>query len=549
MTDSNGHSVLVVGSGPVGLTLANLLAAQDIAVRILTKEAHQRPVEHSRAEGNHARTLAVYERLGVLAEALARGRFVHGAVLHKGDRRLARIDMDDPDSYYPALGLGQSWVERILEARLETAGVAVERGWELAAVSQTDARATATLTNVATNETNTITADYIVACDGGKGTSRNLVGATFEGDTSTVQYALADVKVTPHGAPYDDSMHVWFSPMMMLARLDGNYWRAVAPTDASQVLPDTPETVLSAVQTTFRQNGVAITIGQPRWTTMFRVNTRRVNKMRWGRIFLAGDAAHVHSPMGGQGMNEGIQDVLNLAWKLAAVLKHGATETLLDTYDAERQPIIEDLLAQTERMTRLMEISPSPLATLRTIGIVAISRLQALHPLIRQRFTGSTRTLQQSSLVSDPDADAFPRRGVRPGDRAPDALGIFTATAEGPRRLFTLWESSHRHELLIFVGDSENAARRGELSALAQQIEAQWGSQRLRARVVTRSGTATDNFYLDSLSHMHRRFGAKNECAYLIRPDGFIAHRAASVDPDTLLAFLRDKYGSYRQPS
>jgi len=544
MSEVESTSVVVIGAGPVGLTLANLLAGHGLGVRILTQDAAPRPVEHSRAEGNHARTLAVYERLGVLGEALTQGRFVHSAVFQDGDRRIGTVDMDDPQSYYPGLGLGQARVERILAARLERADVAVEWGWTLTGLEQSDQYATATLLNAATDHTLSLRAPYVVACDGGNSTARKLLNASFAGDTSDIQYALADAQVIPSGEPYDDDMHMWFSPMMMLARLDGDYWRAVAPTDATKPLPDTPEAVLAAIQDRFDQNGVGMRIHSPRWTSMFRVNTRRVAQMRHGRIFLAGDSAHVHSPAGGQGMNEGIQDALNLSWKLAAVLDHGASDALLDTYDSERQPFIKDLLKETKTMTRFLEGTSTPLSLLRTAAITAVTHLGPLQPVLRQRITGSGRRLQNSVLIADPDGRRFPGKAPRPGERAPDARGLFADAHDHARRLFTLWEGFHGHELLIFAGEHETVARCEALSTLAQDIEARCGRQRLRARVVTRSGSGTGNYYLDSESDLLRRFRARTECLYLIRPDGFIGYRSASVNPDCVPEFLREKYGA-----
>ena len=536
------ESVLIVGAGPVGLTVANLLTAQGIGVRIVTAETERRPVEYSRAEGNHARTLAVYERLGVLDEVQSRGRRVYGAAFHDGDRRLGAVDMDDPTSYYRTVILGQSRIERILEIRLADAGVDVQRGWTLTGLDQSDQHASATLTGPDA-ETITVDAAYIVACDGGRSTARKLLGAAFDGDTSDIQYALADVQITTRHRPYDDDMHVWFNPMMMLARLDGDYWRAVAPTDASQPLPDSPESVLRTIQDRFDRNGVAVTIHAPRWTSMFRVNTRGINHMRWGRIFFAGDSAHVHSPMGGQGMNEGIQDALNLAWKLTAVLNHGAPDGLLDTYDAERQPFIADLLKDTQGMTRFMEGSSAPFALLRNTVIAAITRLAPLQPAVRRRFTGANRSIDHSSIVADPHARRFPRRAPRPGQRAPDARGISSADRTHPSRLFTHWQDAHHHELLIFAGRHEIASRREELSAIADDIERRCApTAPLRARVVTRSGTATLNFYLDGESDLLRRYAITTECIYLIRPDGFIAYRSPTADPEPVIGFLRDAY-------
>lgn len=542
-TQTSNTQVLIVGAGPVGLTLANLLASQGVAAKVVTEEAEQRPVEQSRAEGNHGRTLALYERLGVLDQAFSLGRPLHGAILHERDRQIGRMVLDDPHSYYPgALILGQARVERMLEARLNAAGVPVERGWKLAGLEQGNECVTASLHEVRTGERRTVTAPYLVACDGGRSAARKMVGAEFAGQSSDIQYALADVEAEFPGKPLDDDLHIWLSPLMILGRLEDRHWKAAAPTDPDKPLSDTPEAVVGAIQEKLNQNGVAVRVHSPRWTSVFRISTRRVNRMRFGRVFLAGDAAHIHSPMGGQGMNEGMQDALNLAWKLASVLRHGVTESLLDTYNTERQPIIEAVLKDTAEMTRLLEMPESWLASLRNVTLAAVTNFAPLQPVVREQFAGATRNYRQSSLVSDPQARLFPADSPRPGDRAPDAHGLFADGLHQPRRLFSLWQGSHRHELLLFTGESETEPQRAVLASAAQQMEAQYG-ERLRVRVVTRSGTGSGIFWLDSASDLHRRLGAERECAYLVRPDGFIAFRGAADPTSHVARFLQSVYG------
>jgi 2-polyprenyl-6-methoxyphenol hydroxylase-like FAD-dependent oxidoreductase len=534
--------VLIIGAGPVGLTLANLLISQGMSCLIVTNEATQRPIEQSRAEGNHGRTIALYERLDVLEDAFAQGRPLHGATLHEGDRKLGHITLDNPHSYCPgAIILSQARVERILEHRLEKVGGTLERGQELIALEQAQDGVQATLRS-STGETQTVSATYLVGCDGGRSTTRKLVGATFEGESSPIQYALADVEVNFPGAPLGDDLHIWLSPLMILGRLEGKTWKVAAPTNPDISLTDTPEAIVTAIQEKLDQNGVAAKLHSPRWTSIFRISTRRVNQMRFGRVFLAGDAAHVHSPMGGQGMNEGMQDAVNLAWKLVAVLQGNAKQTLLDTYGAERQPIIEAMLKDTSDMTQILEMPDSPLSKLRNLALSIATSLAWLQPVIREQFAGATRNLRKSSLVFDPDAKGFPQNAPHPGDRAPDAAGIFAEGLGESRRLFTLWRNSYQHELLLFAGEDENQPQRATLSALALAIEERYRG-RVRAWVVTRSGKGSGNFLLDSTSDLHNRYEAEKECLYLIRPDGFIATRTLVPKQESITKFFHEMYG------
>lgn len=478
--------VLIVGAGPVGLTLANLLTSQGVTCRIVTDETTQRPVEQSRAEGNHGRTMALYERLGVLKEAFAQGRPLHGAVLHDGDRRLGKMILDDPRSYYPgALILSQARVERILEHRLEQFGGSLERGQEFVALEQTNDVIQATLKSV-TGETQTVSANYLVGCDGGRSTTRKLLGAAFEGESSAIQYALADVEVDFPGEPFNDDLHIWLSPLMILGRLEGKTWKVAAPTNPDIPLTDTSAAIVAAIQDKLDQNGVKAKIHSPRWASVFRISTRQVDRMRFGQVFLAGDAAHVHSPMGGQGMNEGMQDAFNLAWKLVAVLRDGANDSLLNTYDAERQPIIAAVLKDTYDMTQILEMPESPLSKLRNLALSVATNLEPLQPVIREQFAGATRNLRKSPIVFDPDVKLFPKNSPHSGDRAPDAAGIFANGLGESRRLFTLWQDSYQHELLLFAGENENEPQRAALSALAYALESRYLATGVDAKVTSR---------------------------------------------------------------
>jgi 3-(3-hydroxy-phenyl)propionate hydroxylase len=534
--------VAIVGAGPVGLTLANLLTSQGISCRILTDEAEQRPVEQSRAEGNHGRTLALYERLGILNQAFAQGRPIHGALLHASDRVLGKITLDDPQSYYPgALILSQARVERMLEQRLEKIGGLLERGQELIALSQAGDLVRATLKSV-TGETQIVTAQYLVGCDGGRSATRKLVGATFEGASSPIQYALADVEVNFAGVPLNDDLHIWFSPLMILGKLEGKTWKVAAPTDPDRDIDRTPAAIVAAIQEKLDRNQVKAQISAPRWTSVFKINSRQVDRMRYGQVFLAGDAAHVHSPMGGQGMNEGMQDALNLSCKLVAALRDGTDIRLLDTYDAERQPIIAAVLKETADMTKILEMPESFLSKLRNLALAIATNFQPLAPAIREQFAGATRNIRQSSIVFDPDLSTFAPHTPPSGDRAPDAAGIFADGVGESRRLFALWQDSYQHELLLFVGKNETELQRVALANLALTIESLY-PDRIRARVVNRSGSGTDNFWLDSTSDLHNRYGAERECFYLIRPDGFVAMRALTVSRESIAKFLDRMYG------
>jgi Arc/MetJ family transcription regulator len=365
------------------------------------------------------------------------------------------------------------------------------------------------------------------------------------------------------GEPLDDDLHLYLSPLTLLGRLESGTWKIAAPVPAGVTMTEDPSSVLAVLQAGVDRHGIGAELHSPRWTSRFRISTRRVDRMRVGNVFLAGDAAHLHSPVGGQGMNEGMQDAQNLAWKLALVLRGHVDESLLDSYDAEREPIIADVLADTSRMTRLVEMPEGVGATLRDKVIAAATRVAALQPLLREQFAGSYRDIRHSPLVAEDtpsvldslrahfgggtvrpnpsDAAVAFRGAARAGDRALDVDGIVADAQGTPFRLFASREDFFGHELLVFAGDVVDAKRVAALQDMARNIGVRHGG-RVRAVVITKTPTA--GAWHDSTGELHRRYGARYECLYLVRPDGFIAFRAQPATAEPLEAFLRERYGA-----
>lgn len=363
--------VLVVGAGPAGLALATSLARQGVDAVVVDRAASG--ANTSRAAVVHARTLEVLRTIDASAELVSRGVTVPRFTVRDRDRVLLTVAFDKLPTDFPyTLLVPQDVTEQVLLDRLLAAGGTVHRPYEIAAVEQDAAGVTAT-----TSTGEAIRARYVVGADGMHSTVREHTGISFTGDTYAQSFVLADVHLDWAGA--EDEVSLYFDPagVTVLAPLPGGRHRIVATVDEAPESPDA-----AAVQALLDARGPrshpARVTGLV-WSSRFRVHHRLADHYRAGRIFLAGDAAHVHSPAGGQGMNTGIQDALNLADKLTAVLRDGAPETTLDAYEAERRPVAEEVVAFTHKMTKIATVGSGPLRSLRNTALRALDWIPAVH--------------------------------------------------------------------------------------------------------------------------------------------------------------------------
>jgi 2-polyprenyl-6-methoxyphenol hydroxylase-like FAD-dependent oxidoreductase len=348
--------VAVVGAGPVGLTMATMLAAYGIRTVVLDRAVE--PASHSRAAVIQARTLETLEPLDIVEEAVHEGVVVPHFGVRDRDRRLLSVDFDRLPTVHPyTLMLPQDETERLLREALGRRGGAVLWGHEVTGISQDTSGVEITVRSAQRNER--LRARFLIGCDGAHSTVRETLGTRFEGATYPRSFVLADVRMD-WDLP-DDEVQLFFSPegLVVVAPLPHGLHRVVATVDE-----EPPEPSLKDVQRLLDARGPR----RPRpviekvvWSSRFRVHHRVAAAFREGAVFLCGDAAHVHSPAGGQGMNTGIQDASNLAWKLALVIRGFASGSLLDSYERERKQVAREVVAMTDRITRLATIR-SPFA-------------------------------------------------------------------------------------------------------------------------------------------------------------------------------------------
>jgi 2-polyprenyl-6-methoxyphenol hydroxylase-like FAD-dependent oxidoreductase len=427
--------VVIVGAGPVGLTLACELAQRGVGFRLVDRALQ--PFEGSRGKTLQPRTLELMDDLGVIARILARGEWTPPIRTYQQGREIPAEHLfggrvPTSDTPYPRpFTIAQNLTEEILRQRLAQLGGRVEYGVELTALDQMAGEVVLTLSTATGDETQR--AAYAVGCDGGRSTVRGLLGVPFEGDTDeTRRLYVADVRLTGLDRT------TWYSfrgPAGMLniaplATTDLFQCQAAIPPQA----PDQP--TMQALQAIIdeRTCSGAIRLLDMAWSTAWRLNERLAARYRVGRVLLAGDAGHVHSPAGAQGLNTGVQDAYNLGWKLAGALR-GAPAALLDSYEAERRPIAAWMLG----MTSALEAQ-----SFKMKGLPTDRDESMLHLTLGYRDSALAR-----------EERAAPGRVVA-GDRIPDATGLVWNGA--PARLFDVLRGPRPTVLAFGEGWGETLA-------------------------------------------------------------------------------------------
>ncbi|BBY54321.1 FAD-dependent monooxygenase [Mycobacterium koreense] len=404
--------VLVAGAGPTGLTLACRLAAAGIGVRVI--DAAGAPATTSRALALQPRGIEVLARTGVLADLRGRAQQITRLAIVVDGRELATLRLEQALRRWHGPGVlvvSQAEIEATLRARLTALGVPIEWDRPLTGLSQDRDAVTAQVGE------QTIRCGWLIGADGGRSTVRKSAEVDFPGMPLIENFLLADVHATID-RPRDATV-AWLRDADLLAAFPlpgADLWRLMAPAPAHGPTPQSPEEVVEYLAARLDEEAGG-RVGATEWTSVFRIQRRLAARYRTGRVLLAGDAAHIHSPLGGQGLNTGIGDAENLAWKLALVAGGRAGAGLLDSYEAERRPVAEDVLASTSQ------------ATMTALGkgwAARILRDRVAVPLLNRRWVQRFIAAQASQLrVSYRHGPLGGRgrrlaRGPRPGDRVPN---------------------------------------------------------------------------------------------------------------------------------
>ncbi|MEV8376147.1 FAD-dependent monooxygenase [Kribbella sp. NPDC056861] len=531
VADGTDCEVLVVGAGPSGLMTAALLVRQGVQVRII--DAGSGPATESRAFAIQARTIELFRGLGLADELLSRGVVTTGIEFHIKGRHVGGLDFDRARAgdtpYQFILMAPQAEVEELLLKDLARHGLTVERDTRLVSLEQTEDQVTAVL------DGSTISCRYVVGADGSRSTVRSSLGLAFEGDQYAQQYLLADCKVD---WPLDHSRFRVFmngERIGLFLPLDGSKVSRVMATDSADE-PASLERLQAALREAMK---IPVTLSQPVWVTRYKVHLRKVEQYRVGRGFLVGDAAHIHSPAGGQGLNTGLHDAANLAWKLAAVLRTGAAPTLLDSYSDERQPVGVQLLRFTDRLYKVAADLHGVRAKLRDFfGPFLVGRMSAAPIPHRKSF----RRLSQLGL-SYPASDyninelLYSLAGPRAGQRAPDAqLGA-------GRQMFDLL-TGYRLQVVAFSRRNLDEAEIAAHTAQLRSIEALGGTiaTQLIGRVAARRDDRVQSVESVEVFERYGLTQPDSEALYVIRPDGHVAWRMDELDYDACRRYLSRLY-------
>ncbi len=490
--------VLISGAGPVGMTLAMALKRLGVAARIVDKAPAR--TDKSKALVLWPRTLELLDIEGGVERFIAAGSPALGARILADGKPLVRVRFETARSAYRyALMIPQSETERLLEERLDALGLVVERGTSLTSFDDDGGAVNAVLAHP-DGRAETVRADWLVGCDGAHSTVRHgLASATFEGDTLPSEWVLADLELAGD-LPRDEMTICWsHDGVMVFFPIGGARFRVIADIGLAADVALDAEPTLQQVQALLERRGPpGLTGHDPIWLSRFRINERKVRDYRHGRVFLAGDAAHVHSPAGGQGMNTGMQDAINLAWKLALVWHGDAAPALLDSYSPERSAIGERVLRNASVMTKVAITANPILRQLRSLAAGALSHLPALQQRLVDQLTEIDLHYPDSPLTASPRGAAHHPAG---GDRAPDTL-----LADGPFKRLHAVLATGRFAVLTVGGAA---------------IELPASLARLATAV-----------------HVDSALGYDAGHVYLIRPDAYVALSTPAADPRALVAAL-----------
>ncbi|MCL6299981.1 FAD-dependent monooxygenase [Streptomyces kronopolitis] len=527
--------VLVVGAGPVGLTAAGELRRRGVECRVIDRLPARQP--YAKAVGIQPRTLEIWDRMGVVREILAAAAPMRGQLVYVNGTEQARVELTlPPEVPYGFAVLPQNDTERILEDVLVRGGGRIERGTELVGFEEhaDGVRAELALPSGAREQ---VEARYLLGCDGAHSIVRKILGFGFEGSAMPEEYILGDVEVDwdlPAGYAIR-SMHRSdgrTDDLLVCIPLPGrNRYRMsmLVPPELSRARPDGEEGVshgleggpapgLEHLQAVLdRLAPEPTTASRLRWSSVFRISHRLVDRYGTDRVFLAGDAAHIHPPTGAQGMNTGIQDACNLAWKVAMAVRSTASAQLLPSYEAERRPVGEEVVQRTVRHAAAgVQADPEDPSTL-------IQREAQL--LVGYR----------GSPIVGPDPASPP--GPAPGDRAPDCGGLRFGLTAFPSRLFDLLRGQE-HTLLLYVDQEAQLAACEEAVAAAHSA----AHGRLDVWVIVAPGTSADGLPLpvveDARGEFRENYGAAGGAGFVIRPDGYVGLRAARINGPELVSGL-----------
>jgi 3-(3-hydroxy-phenyl)propionate hydroxylase len=532
--------VLVIGAGPVGLTLASELLRHGASVRVVEKQPEL--CQHPNAAVVHVRTLEILALMGCVESFRQQGYALPGMHIRAFGKRIGYVDLGGVDSPYPRpYCLGQQYTVALLNRHFEKLGGQVEFQVEGAGFEQDADGVRVRLLHHARKDLEEIAeAKFVVSCEGSASMVRKTLGIDFPGERYLGREFLqtdANVRWTyPHGFAYQ---FVTDEHILLLFPYDATGHYRIICAQADRDPDNTEPPTLEEMQELMQKVADPCTeLYQPRWFNRFRSGHRLAATFRRGRAFLAGDAGHVHVPIGGQGMNYGMHDAFNLAWKLAAVAKGEAKPELLDTYMAERHPADEGLIRGTDTAYHLM-VEPHAIKNVLLKNVMpTLLHFEPLRKQVRDTLAEMNVAYPASPLTEDHGGS----HGPAPGQRAPDALVVRMPSRE-TARLFDVLRDP-RWALLLFAGVPPTEHSITALERISAPLAKRYGA-RVAIHLVlcetppvpVHENWAAD-FLMDREHYLHEKYGVTGPCLYLLRPDGHIAFRGRLDDAEKVGAYL-----------
>jgi 2-polyprenyl-6-methoxyphenol hydroxylase-like FAD-dependent oxidoreductase len=520
--NENLKPVLIVGAGPTGMMAAIELSRFNIPVRLIEKKAE--PESTSRAIGVQARTLELLETRGLASSLVKLGNPGLALSSYGDGKRIFRLEFERISSKYNyLLFVSQAETENVLREALDKAGVTIERNLTFLALGHADLDTK--LTTVLQHTDGSLEqfeCSYLIDAEGAHSTARGTIGLHFEGKSHVEDYALGDLHIV--GDLVETDFHIFSSEhgFISLFPMGGRRFRLMADNPISKTSKETKPSLEELQQIYDQRSHIPAKFRDMSWSSWFRINSRMVNRLQVGRVFLGGDSAHIHSPAGAQGMNTGMQDMMNLCWKLAMMMKGQAKPELLETYSKERIPVIQNVLKRTEGLTHAMG---SENALFRSVFNYVAPWLVSMEN-IQQNATEHMSQLALNYRQSPLSVSAGHSGELRAGDRIPD-LPVTLLHSEGssetqprPATIFSLLSPSFFTVLYCNIPDP--AKTHSEI----QSAIGPWLHMMRGQLIATIPGH--DRF--------EKYFGASPSIV-LVRPDGYAAFTGSDNSAARLAKF------------
>ncbi|MGE0631588.1 MAG: FAD-dependent monooxygenase [Pseudobdellovibrionaceae bacterium] len=527
--------VLIVGAGPTGLMFANLLLKSGITnFRLL--DQNEGPTPESRAIGIQAKTLELMKNIGVVDEFLKRGLVSKGARVFLHGKKRFEISFEQlpfPDTPYPyVFFLSQTETENILIEEIEKSGIPIERRTQFISLNQNETGVESVVIG-ADGSPETIHSQFLIGCDGSHSKVRRELGLEFKGAPYPAEFIMADSKVDWDLSADKLTVFLETGSVGVFFPLSNEHSRVLTTRvyEKNEVIPSTEATTSSPATLSEIEEGLRrtshrnIKLSNPTWVTKFHVHHRSVSQTKIGNVFLAGDSSHIHSPVGAQGMNTGLQDAANLTWKLAAVLKKQAATSILETYHSERWPIGQKLLNFTDRAFNLAVSKNFLFIQARNIFLPVITKLLSrfkagqifLFKFVSQLGIHYHKSEVVQEMISSSASETF-KTTLPSGNRAPNAK------INHENSVFDLITGYQFHVLVLIRKNLSHE----EIEELKKVWDARPLMQKYKAKVhIIFSGhLLTNGTGLSSNSEeIFKRYGVTDQALFLVRPDGYIGYR------------------------